>query len=73
MKQYEFHLNIPPETLSSYYRGEVKQVFVRCRNNLSIKFPVSLLRPFITAAGVYGDFVLSCEDDHTGALLKRLP
>jgi len=73
MKRYEFHLSISPQRFLVFYRGEIRQVFVRCFNGLKIKFPASLLKQFVTADGVHGDFVLTCEDDNKGAVLQRLP
>jgi hypothetical protein len=71
MKRFEFHLNIPAEKYLAYYRGTVGQVFVRCPDGLAIQFPASLLKPFVMADGIHGDFVLTCEDSNKGADLKR--
>jgi len=73
MKCYECHLSISPQRFLAYYRGEVSQVFVRCSNGLSIQFPASLLKQFVTADGIHGEFVLTCEGDSKGAVLQRLP
>jgi len=73
MKRYEFHLSISPERFLAYYRGEVRQVFVRCSNGLTIKFPAFLLKQFVTVDGIHGDFVLTTEDDNKGAVLQRMP
>jgi len=46
-------------------------VVARCPDGLTVQFPASLLKPFITPAGVKGDFVMTCSDDFKGADLKR--
>ena len=71
MKTFEFHLSLSAERYLDYYRGTVQQVLVRCRDGLTVQFPASLLKPFVTSAGIHGDFVLTCEDDHKGAHLRR--
>ncbi len=73
MRRYEFHLSISPERYLDYYRGAVRQVLARCPDGATVQFPASLLKPFVTAAGIHGDFVLTCSDDCKGAHLQRLP
>jgi hypothetical protein len=73
MKRFEFHLNISPEKYLDYYRGAAQQVVAHCHNGLIVKFPASLLRQFVTAAGIQGDFVLTCEDNLKSPDLQRLP
>jgi hypothetical protein len=73
MKRFEFHLSISPEDYLAYYRGTAHQVVARCANGLVIQFPASLLKPFVTAAGIHGDFVLNCDENFRAADLRRLP
>ncbi len=72
MKRFEFHLRVSPEQLLDYYRGSATEVTVRCSSGVTVQFPALLLRPFVQADGVHGDFVLTCKDDHKGAKLSRL-
>lgn len=71
MRRFEFHLAIPSETYLDYYRGSARNVIARCPDGLSIQFPAGLLQPFVTATGIHGDFVLTCEDTFKGASLHR--
>jgi hypothetical protein len=73
MKRFEFHLRISAESYLDYYRGTIRQVVVRCPDGMTVQFPASLLQPFVTPAGIQGDFVLTCDDSNKGAVLKRLP
>lgn len=73
MKMFRFHLRVSPEQFLDYYRGSVKEVVVRCSSGVTVQFPAALLRPFVTAEGIHGDFVLTCKDDHKGAELRRVP
>ena len=73
MKRYEFHLRISAERYLDYYRGIARQVVVRCPGGVTIQFPASLLQPFVTPAGIEGDFVLTCDEQNKGAELRRWP
>jgi hypothetical protein len=72
MQRYEFQLNISSEKYLAYYRGTAQQVVVRCFDGVTIQFPASLLKQFITSTGIHGDFALTCEDNHKAANLQRL-
>jgi len=73
MQRYEFQLNIPSEKYLAYYRGTAQQVVVRCFDGVTIQFPASLLKPFVASTGLHGAFALTCDDNHRGANLQRLP
>lgn len=73
MKRFEFHLSISAERYLDYYRGIARQVVVRCPGGVTIQFPASLLQPFVTSAGIEGDFVLTCDEQNKGAELRRSP
>jgi hypothetical protein len=71
MLKFEFHLSITSTALLEYYRGTAHRVVARTHRGETVQFPASLLKPFVTPVGVYGDFVLTCGDDFTGAELRR--
>jgi hypothetical protein len=71
MLRFAFHLSLSSERFLAYYQGAIRDVVVRCRDGQTVQFPAALLRPFMTPAGVHGDFVLTCGDDHRGASLQR--
>lgn len=73
MKQFEFRLDISSEQYLAYYRGEVLQVIVNLANGKTMSFPAGLLRQFVEADGIHGDFILSCDDHNKGAKLMRKP
>ncbi len=73
MKRFEFYLNISPEDFLDYYRGTARQVIAHCPGGLNVKFPASLLKQFVTSAGIQGDFVLTCDDNFKNPDLRRLP
>ncbi len=71
MPRFEFHLSIPTEDYLAYYRGTVRQALARTAEGTPVLFPASLLTPFVTAAGIHGDFVLTCDARNRGARLER--
>jgi hypothetical protein len=73
MQRYVFTLNISPEELLDYYRGTAPDVLARCASGVVIQFPASLLKAFVSSTGIHGNFLLTCEDNHKGAKLQRLP
>ena len=72
MNRYEFHLHIPPEQYLDYYRGTVRHVLVRSTSGQTVQFPASLLQRFIKEEGIYGDFVLTCDEHHKCVDLQRV-
>ncbi len=73
MKRFEFRLHISPEQYLPYYRGQVTQVLIRLADGQTVSFPANLLRPFVQADGIQGDFILSCDEQNKGASLQRKP
>ncbi|MEO8426706.1 MAG: DUF2835 domain-containing protein [Verrucomicrobiota bacterium] len=72
MNRYEFHLHISPEKYLDYYRGAVRHVLVRSTRGQTVQFPASLLQRFVKEEGIYGDFVLTCDEHHKCVDLQRL-
>ena len=71
MQEYQFELNLSAARYLDYYRGTVNAVRVRCANGLTLQFPASLLQQFITADGIRGTFVLTCDERHKCVELRR--
>jgi hypothetical protein len=72
MNRYEFHLRISPEQYLDYYRGTVRHVIVRSTSGQTVQFPASLLQRFVAKEGIYGDFVLVCDDSNKCVELERV-
>jgi hypothetical protein len=72
MKRFEFHLYITADQYLDYYRGTARHVIARCATGESVQFPASLLQQFVTANGIHGDFVLTCDNDHRNPGLQRV-
>jgi len=72
VKRFQFHLNLSTEQYLDYYRGLARQVIARGSDGLTVSFPASLLKPFVLPTGIHGDFVLTCDDQNKGPVLKKL-
>jgi hypothetical protein len=72
MQDYQFELELTAESCLDYYRGTLRTVMVRCENGLVLQFPASLLQQFITADGIRGTFVLTCDERHKCVELRHL-
>ncbi len=72
MNRYAFHLRISPEQYLDYYRGTVRHVIVRSTSGQTVQFHASLLQRFVVKEGIYGDFVLVCDDNNKCIELQRV-
>lgn len=57
-------VHIEPDELLRFYRGEAREVLATSEDGRSVRFPVQMLRPFVSKDGVHGRFRL--DFDHTG-------
>jgi hypothetical protein len=71
MIRFEFGLAISSQEYLQYYRGSVNKVIATCADGKSVQFPAGLLTPYVTTAGIRGRFVLTCDAEGKGAVLKR--
>jgi hypothetical protein len=67
-----FRLSITADTFEAYYRGRVRQVQVRSSDGTLVRFPASALRPFLTHAGIDGEFELTFDQNRRLIALRRL-
>lgn len=58
MHNVRFYLAIPADRYLAYYQGRVRYVITTSFDGRRVQFPASILRPFLTHEGVYGEFVL---------------
>lgn len=57
-----FFLNISPDEIQRYYRGEATTVVVTADDRTSLQFPAKNLRPFVTVNGVSGYFEIEYDE-----------
>jgi hypothetical protein len=73
MNRYAFQLHISAERYLDYYRGTAHSVVVQATGGQTVQFPASLLQQFVSVEGIYGDFVLICDDNYKCIELRRAP
>ena len=72
MNEARFFLNIPARDYLTYYQGRVRNVLVTAFDGRRIQFPAERLRPFVTATGVQGEFILHFDEQNRFAGLERV-
>lgn len=72
MPEAHFALDIPPEQMLRYYRGQAGVVSVIAQDGRSYRFPAAALRPFITAEGIRGRFRIRFDDQNRLVSLDKI-
>ena len=57
-------IRLPRDEYLKVYQSYVRQVRAVARSGESVRFPISVLQPFLTHEGVTGSFRLSFDSDH---------
>ncbi|MCB1645683.1 MAG: DUF2835 family protein [Pseudomonadales bacterium] len=65
-------LALTREQYLSLYRTYIRQVRTVARNGQTVRFPVSLLQPFVGYEGVRGSFRISCDANGKFKAIERL-
>lgn len=66
-----FSIDLSRERFLQYYRGAASAVLVRARDGRLVQIPAASLRPFVSAQGVQGEFVMELDADHRLVALHR--
>lgn len=66
-------LVISPEEYLKLYQGLAEDVFTRSRDGRSVRFPASILRPFVTASGISGSFKIVFDDGNRFHHIEKIP
>lgn len=64
MPELIVELNISPEKVTAYYRGEAPRVFARASNGQTVQFPTAVLHKFISKEGIRGRFRLVFDEQN---------
>ena len=70
---YRFTLQISREEMMRYYQGAARDISVRSDTGQQLRFAARHLRPFLTAAGIQGRFLLTTGSDNQFQSLKKIP
>jgi hypothetical protein len=72
MPTLEFSLNLSPEEVIRYYRGEVRTAMATLDDGRTVQFPASALSRVVTEHGVHGRFQLIIDENQKFVDLQRL-
>jgi len=65
-------LEIPREKYLTLYQGYIKHVKAVARNGQTVRFPASVLQPFVTHEGIHGTFCIFFDADHKFKSMERV-
>lgn len=65
-------LSIPADEFERLYRGTAKDVFAYSLEGLRIRFPATILRPYIRHSGIQGIFQIDFDHENRFVGIKRL-
>jgi hypothetical protein len=57
-------ISLPREQYLQVYQSYVRQVKAVARNGQTVRFPISVLQPFLTHNGIHGSFELTFDSDN---------
>lgn len=72
MNVIKFSLALPEHELQRYYNGSARNIIVKDYSGKTVRFPINLLRPFVTRDGVYGEFAMSVDKNNKCIELKKV-
>jgi len=69
---FTFSMKLKADDYERYYRGTARNIIVMTHQGVSIQFPASAVRRFITKKGIRGDFVITMDENHKLINLQKL-
>jgi len=59
MREVTISISISAQDYLAHYQGSVKEVVARSSDGRNIRFPSTILQPFVSHGGIHGQFVIS--------------
>ena len=72
MTQVRFRLELSTKEFLAYYQGAAGAVLARSVDGRWVRFPARVLRPYVTHAGIRGQFLLEFDADHRFRAIRKL-
>lgn len=70
--EFRFSMNLSRQKYLHYYAGAATSIQVQSDEGLTIRFPASALKPWVTHQGVSGTFIIRFDQHHKLIELKKL-
>lgn len=72
MQEIRFRLNLTAAEFLAFYKGTAREVVTKALDGRTVRFPASVLRPYVLHDGVCGVFALRYDDTHKFTELVRI-
>lgn len=72
LKKIRFNLSISADSYEAYYRGDAKYVQIETDRSLKVRMPAEIFRRFLTREGIYGTFVVTCDQNNRFKSIEKL-
>lgn len=72
MSSIYVQLNIPADEFQRLYEGTAKTVNARSLDGRTVKFPASILRPFVTYSGISGTFAIHFTEENRFKHIEKI-
>ncbi|MBV1879629.1 MAG: DUF2835 domain-containing protein [Pseudomonadales bacterium] len=72
MKSLVVDISLPRAEYLKVYESYIKSVRAIAQNGQTVRFPVSVLKPYVTPEGIHGTFRLIFDAEHKFSRVERL-
>ena len=72
MREVTIGLAISAHDYLAHYQGTVKEVVAPSSDGRNIRFPSTILQPFVSHDGIYGRFVISFDDKNKFQGIRKI-
>jgi len=72
MRNVTISISISAQDYLAHYQGTVKEVVARSSDGRNIRFPSTILKPFVSHEGIRGTFVISFDDNNKFQGIRKI-
>ncbi len=70
--QHRFYINISRENYLKYYAGQASSIQVQSEEGLTLQFPATTVKPWITHQGIQGHFIIIFDENNKLIEMKKV-
>lgn len=72
MREVTINLAISAQDYLAHYQGAVREVVAPSSDGRNIRFPSTILQPFVGHGGIHGRFVISFDDENKFQGIRKI-
>jgi len=72
MREVTISISISAQDYLAHYQGTVNEVVARSSDGRNIRFPSTILQPFVSHEGIHGRFVINFDSSNKFHSIKRI-